>query len=129
WRVRIMRAAIALVSVAFEQAIFFKAVQRRNVCGRQFWHEGLTVSNGANEIQRMDPKLLTENGWKPLAQKFKVKDNGLVRALSRYENIPDHKYAERLKAINSVSQLAGALQKDAYVADIPIVARYLDDVI
>jgi hypothetical protein len=77
----------------------------------------------------MDPKLLTESGWKGLALKFKVKDNGLLRALGNYEKIPDHKYAERLKAIASVSQLGSSLQKDAHVADVPIVCRYLDDVI
>lgn len=77
----------------------------------------------------MDPKLLTENGWKALAAKFKVKDNGLQKALSIYEKLADNKYVERLKAIGSVGQLATALKKDAYVSDIPIVSKYLDNVI
>lgn len=76
----------------------------------------------------MDPKLLTESGWKALAQKWKVKDNGLQRALAGYERLDEDKHAERLKAIGLISQFAGALQKKPEVAAIPIVANYLEDV-
>ena len=37
----------------------------------------------------MDAKLLTENGWKTVAQKAKIKDCGLQRALSAYETLDD----------------------------------------
>ena len=46
----------------------------------------------------MDPKLLTEDGWKAVALKAKIKDNSLQRALSVYEKVPDNKPADRLKA-------------------------------
>jgi len=73
----------------------------------------------------VDPKLLTENGWKPLAQKWQIKDNGLQRALAGYEKLDEKEYDGRLKAIASVNQLAVALKRNAYVADIPVVAKYL----
>src|SRR5437016_2659629 len=73
----------------------------------------------------MDPKLLTENGWKPLAQRWQIKDNGLQRALAAYEKLDEKEYDCRLKAIASVNQLAVALKRNAYVADIPVVAKYL----
>jgi len=76
----------------------------------------------------MDPKLLTESGWKAMAQKWKVKDNGLQRALAAYERLDDNAHEERLKAIGSISQLAGALGKKPEVAAIPIVANYPEDV-
>src|SRR6266404_4174121 len=76
----------------------------------------------------MDPKVLTESGWKAVAQKWKIKDNGLQRALAAYEKLDEEAHAERLKAIGSINQLAGALEKKAEVAAIPIVANYLEDV-
>jgi hypothetical protein len=63
-----------------------------------------------------------------MAQKWKVKDNGLQRALAAYEKLDEKEHAERLKAIGTVSQLAGALGKKPEVAAIPIVATYLGNV-
>ncbi len=77
----------------------------------------------------MDPELLTEKGWKPTAVKFKIKDNGLLRALSVYEKLDEDKYENRLKAIGSVSQLAGALNQSHPVSDIPVVVDYLADLL
>jgi hypothetical protein len=76
-----------------------------------------------------DPKLLTENGWKAIASQFKLKDNGLLRALSAYENLADDKQAERLTAIGSVNVLAGNLKKDQSVVLIPRASNYLADMI
>ena len=77
----------------------------------------------------MDPDLLSERGWKDLAQKFKLKDNGLQRALSVYEKLPQEKHAERLKTIGSVCALAGNLKRAPDVAAIPRAANYLADVV
>src|SRR6266446_2603085 len=77
----------------------------------------------------MDAKLLTESGWKTVAAKSKVKDNGLQRALAVYEKLPDDKFAERLKAIGSVNLLAGNLKKSKDVAAIPAVIDYLADLV
>jgi len=76
----------------------------------------------------MDNKLLTEKAWKDLAQKLKVKDNGLQRALATYEKLDENRFADRMKAIVAVGQLAGNLKKAKEVAAIPEVAKYLTDV-
>lgn len=75
----------------------------------------------------MDPKLLTENGWKSTAQKFKVKDTGLQRALAIYEKLPEDKYAERLKALAAVAQLATAMKRVKEVVPLRDVLKYLTD--
>jgi hypothetical protein len=59
----------------------------------------------------MDPKLLTENGWKNVLQKSKIKDNGLQRALAAYEKLDRDNHDIRLKGIASISQLGSALRK------------------
>lgn len=75
----------------------------------------------------MDPKLLTENGWKTIAAKFKVKDNGLQRALASYEKLDDEAHDECLKVIASVSQLANTLKRAKEVAAAGPVLKYLND--
>jgi len=77
----------------------------------------------------MNSKILTESGWKATAEKCKVKDNGLQRALSAYEKLDDDEHDDRLKAIASVSQLAGALKKVKEVTAVPEVVKYLTDLI
>jgi hypothetical protein len=77
----------------------------------------------------MDPKLLTENGWKTMVQKFKVKDNGLQKALSVYEKLADDKVEERLKAIAAVTQLANVLKKAKEVAPLPDAVKYLTNLL
>lgn len=75
----------------------------------------------------MDVKLLTESGWKAVAAKFKIKDNGLQRALATYEKLDDQAHDECLKTIATVSQLANALKKAKEVAAAAPAAKYLDD--
>lgn len=77
----------------------------------------------------MDAKLLTEAGWKTVVQKFKVKDNGLQRALSTYERLADDKYEDRLKGAAAVSQLAANLKRAKEVVTLPLVVKYLTDVV
>src|SRR6266498_2965750 len=64
----------------------------------------------------MNPKLLTESGWKATAVKFKIKDNGLQRALAAYEKTEDHKHDELIKQIALAKQLAVNLKKAREVA-------------
>src|SRR2546422_795820 len=73
----------------------------------------------------MDPKLLTEEGWKSIAAKSKVKDNGLQKALAAYESLENDKHDERLKAIALVSQLANTLKKAKELSTLPEVVKYL----
>src|SRR6266853_1854428 len=76
----------------------------------------------------MDPKFLTESAWKAISTKFKVKDNGLLRALWTYEKLADDKFDERLKAIVQVASLAGSLRRAKEVTALSEVAKYLANV-
>jgi hypothetical protein len=77
----------------------------------------------------MDSKLLTEDGWKAITFKFKVKDRDLQRALSVYETIDDDEYEDRLKEITNITRLASALKKNKEIAPLPEVVKYLADLL
>src|SRR4029450_2541520 len=77
----------------------------------------------------MDPKLLTESGWKATALKFKIKDNGLQRALAAYEQTDDEEHDELIKKISSMSQLVGNLKKSREVAAEEAAVKYLTDLV
>ena len=77
----------------------------------------------------MNPKLLTESGWKINVQKFKIKDNGLLRALATYEKTEDHEHDELMKTIALMNQLAANLKKAKEVAAEEAAVKYLNDLI
>jgi hypothetical protein len=85
----------------------------------------------------MDAKLLTEAGWKDVAQKHKIKDNGLQKALADYQKVPTNekdpvKYVESLlkrsKDLEDVRKFVGLLLKLKEVAASKDVTKYLKDV-
>jgi hypothetical protein len=83
---------------------------------------------------------LTEAGWKAVALKYKIKDNGLQKALADYEKLPLDgapligyaKFIEvsekRDKALKEVQRLVGLLLKAKEVADNKDATKYLKDV-
>src|ERR1041384_7992997 len=76
----------------------------------------------------MDAKVLSEAAWKATAQKFKIKDAGLQKALFLYENINDN-YADELKGLAGVIQAANTMKKAKDAAAAPAVVKYLTDMI
>src|ERR1043165_9123506 len=77
----------------------------------------------------MDPKLLTEAGWKTTAAKFKIKDNGLQRALADYQKVDDDDHDGQIEAIEEITKLATTLKKTKEVAAASAVAKYLGDLL
>jgi hypothetical protein len=73
-------------------------------------------------------KALMENGWQSVVRKYKIKDNGLQRALGTYEDADEDDHAEQLKGIAKINQLAVALQRDRDIAGNKDVMDYLDDI-
>ena len=73
----------------------------------------------------MNSNLISESSWKTTALKFKVKDNGLQRALAAYEGMGEQDYEDRLKGIAAVCQMAGTLKKAREVILLPDVFKYL----
>jgi len=76
----------------------------------------------------MADKLLTEAPWRTIAQKFKVKDNGLQKALAAYEKLDAKKHDDRLKALDSIIKLANDLKKVKEVAALAEVVQCLTDI-
>jgi len=74
----------------------------------------------------VNDKTLTESGWKAVAGKYKIKDNGLQRALAAYERADENDHAEQLAEIAKVNQLAAALKRSKDVAGNDDVIDYLD---
>ena len=72
----------------------------------------------------LDPK-----NWKALATKFKIKDNGLEKALISFEKVSEDAHDEALKAVGAVSQMASTLKKTKEVMAVPAVLKHLGDLI
>src|SRR5438105_1601474 len=75
----------------------------------------------------MDPKLLTEDGWKANVVKFKLKDKELQRVLLFYENLEEDDFDFRLKALGKIAALASGLKRDKEIAANDGVVKDLAD--
>jgi hypothetical protein len=71
-------------------------------------------------------KFLSDSGWKDIAAKNSVKDNGLLKKLADYKRVGDDKHDEALKVLDEVIKLAEQLKKDKKTA--PAAGKYLDEV-
>jgi len=74
-------------------------------------------------------KVLSDAGWKDVAGKGNVKDNGLLKALEKLKRLGDDEHDETTKVLDEVGKLAGLLKKDKAVAATPAVAKYVAEVI
>jgi len=75
----------------------------------------------------MNPKTLTETGWKAILTKNKIRDNGLQKALAAYQDLDEDDHDERLKGIALVAKLAGQLKRIKEVAENKDVIKYLNE--
>lgn len=73
----------------------------------------------------MASNLLSESGWKAVAQKFKIKDTSLQKQLVLLGTFDENEYADRLKGLASVSQFANVVKKSTEAAANPEVIKYL----
>ncbi len=70
-------------------------------------------------------KFLSDSGWKDIAAKNSVKDNGLLKKLADFKRVGDDKHDEALKVLDEALKLAGLLKKDKKTA--PAAGKYLDE--
>ena len=73
-------------------------------------------------------KFLGDAGWKDLASKNKLKDNGLAKSLEKLKRVGDDDHDDQAKILEEVVRLAAALKKDKAVAAAPAVVKYLGEV-
>ena len=74
-------------------------------------------------------KLLSDAGWKDVAAKGKVKDNGLLKALEKLKRLADDEHDETIKVLDEIGKLAGLLKKDKAVAAVPAAAKYIAEML
>ena len=74
-------------------------------------------------------KLLSDAGWKDVAGKAKVKDNGLLKSLEKLKRLGDDDHDETTKVLDEIGKLAGVLKKDKAVAATPAVSKYVADML
>ena len=72
-------------------------------------------------------KFLSDNGWKDVAAKNNVKDNGLLKKLADFKRVGDDKRDDALNLLDEALKLAGQLKKDKKTA--PAAGKYLDEVV
>ena len=77
----------------------------------------------------MDPKILTESGWKTAAAKFKIKSNELQKALAEYDKTEDEEHDDLLEGIAEIRKHALALKKSREAAAAPAALKYLAELL
>jgi hypothetical protein len=70
-------------------------------------------------------KFLSDVGWKDIAAKNNVKDNGLLKKLQDFKKVADDEHGDALKLLDETLKLAGQLRKDKKIA--PAASKYLDE--
>jgi hypothetical protein len=70
-------------------------------------------------------KFLSDMGWKDIATKNNVKDNGLLKKLAELKRVDDDKHDEALGLLDKAVELAIQLKKDKKLP--PAAGKYLDD--
>jgi hypothetical protein len=77
----------------------------------------------------MDAKLLTENGWKNVSVKFKIKNNDLQKALAEYDKLDDDAHDDLIECVAEIKQQALTFKKSKEAAAAPAVVKYLTDMV
>src|SRR5262245_26959390 len=72
-------------------------------------------------------KYLSDSGWKDVAAKNNVKDNGLLKKLADFKRVSDDKHDDALKLLDETLKLAGQLKKDKKTP--PAAGKYLDELV
>lgn len=77
----------------------------------------------------MDPKLLTEAAWKTNAQKFKLKDTTVQKALFLYGTFDENEYDDRFKGLAAIINFAGKAKALPEIKAVPVLVKYLTDMV
>lgn len=72
-------------------------------------------------------KALSDSGWKDVASKNKIKDNGLLKLLADHKRIDEAKHDEAIASLDQIVKLATQLKKTKEVGAVSGVAKYISE--
>ncbi|MBL8360135.1 MAG: hypothetical protein JNN18_06555 [Rubrivivax sp.] len=72
-------------------------------------------------------KFLGDAGWKDLAAKNRLKDNGLAKSLEKLRRTDEDEYDDQARILEEVVRLVAALKKDKSVTAVPAVVKYVGE--
>jgi hypothetical protein len=72
-------------------------------------------------------KLLSDDGWKDIASKTKIKDNGLLKVLAEHKRLDEEKHDDVLESLDQILKLAGQLKKAKDVAGASAALKYVGE--
>jgi peptidoglycan hydrolase-like protein with peptidoglycan-binding domain len=75
----------------------------------------------------MSNKFLSDGGWKDVATKSKIKDNGLLKLLTEHKRIDADEHDDALDSLDQILKLASQLKKSKDVAAVPAALKYVGD--
>jgi hypothetical protein len=76
-----------------------------------------------------DPKMLSQNVWKTMSAKFKVKEPDLQKALAEYDSLGDDEHDELLACATEIKKLALEFKKSKEVAANSALVKYLAEMV
>lgn len=74
-------------------------------------------------------KSLSDAGWKDVAGKHKVKDNGLLKVLGELKKCGDDDHDAASKLLDDVVKFAAQLKKDKAIAAAPLVSKHIAELL
>ena len=73
-------------------------------------------------------KALSDSGWKDVAAKNKIKDNGLLKLLADHKRIDESKHDEAIASLDQIVKLAAQLKKAKDVGAAAAAAKYVNEI-
>ena len=72
-------------------------------------------------------RALSDSGWKDVAAKNKIKDNGLLKLLADHKRIDEAKHDEAIASLDQIVKLAAQLKKSKEVGAAAAAAKYVSE--
>jgi hypothetical protein len=72
-------------------------------------------------------KFLSDGGWKDIASKTRIKDNGLLKVLSDHKRLGEEEHDDVLESLDQILKLAGQLKKAKDVGAASAALKYVSE--
>ena len=74
-------------------------------------------------------KFLSDSGWKDVASKNKIKDNGLLKVLADHKRLDEERHDAVLRSLDEIVKLATQMKKAKDAAAVSSVTKYVGELI